>query len=50
VLSEISEIDPDENLGQLVLTFYREITDSSRLPDLRRLAGQLRAAGLHNVI
>ncbi|HAL73885.1 MAG TPA: mannitol dehydrogenase [Clostridiales bacterium] len=50
VLREISEIDPDEQVGQLVLAFYEEIVSGSSLADLRRLAGRLRAAGLHNMI
>ena len=50
VLQEVSGLEENDVLAQMILSMYRMILDGASIADLRREAGRLRAKSLKNAI
>ena len=50
VLCQVSGLEKDEPLAQMILTMYRLILDGASIADLRRIAGKKQAESLQNAI
>lgn len=50
VLSQVSGLEKDEPLAQMILSMYRLILDGASIADLRRIAGKKQAESLQNAI
>ena len=50
VLKEVSGLDADDKLAQMILAMYKMILAGSSLAELRRAAGRLQAENLQNAI
>lgn len=50
VLREVSELDIDGTLAQMILTMYARILDGASVADLRRQADKIKAANLGKII
>ena len=50
VLCQVSGLQKDEPLAQMILTMYRQILDGASIADLRRITGQNKARSLQSTI
>ena len=50
VLTEVSKLDPDGNLAQMILAMYARILEGATVTDLRRAADEVKAASLTAII
>ena len=50
VLKEVSSLDAEDQLAQMILSMYRLILDGASLADLRKAADRLYAKNLKNAI
>lgn len=50
VLADVSKLDPDSTLAQMILAAYMQILDGKSVADLRRFADEIKAQSLKEII